>query len=103
MATPAQLVIRSRNKEIVRFWNRARFRRLAAMLELTEGELGEMAYCTPAYLRKYIKENKFHAAVAGHLENIERYTLESRLGCKFEKGTGQDIMFRKIKEGQTCD
>lgn len=97
--TPAQVVIRSRNDEIVRSWNRARFRRLAQILNLTEGELADMAYIVPIQFRRHMKENKFPAAVAGHLENIERWVKASKLGVRFKKGTAQDIILKqKVSE-----
>lgn len=104
MPTPAQLIIRSRNKELVESWNRGRFRRLADILEMTEGELADMAYMNPIQLRTALKSNTFPAAVAGHLENIERYIKASRLGVRFEKGTAQDeVLKTKVKTLKTED
>lgn len=102
--TPAQRVIKSRNDEIVRGWNRARFRRLASILEVTEAELGEMAYLPTFQLRQHLRANKFSAPVAGHLENIERYAKASRLKVRFEKGTAQDMVLQeKIKEAEETE
>lgn len=99
--TPAQRIIRSRNKEIADAWNRARFRRLAQILELTEGELADMAYIPSLSFKSYMRANRFPEAVAGHLENIERYVKASRLGVRFKHGTAQDIILkRKIEELQ---
>jgi hypothetical protein len=68
------------------------------ILEMTEGELYRMAYGAPLNLRRHLKENRFPAAIAGHLENIEQWVLNSRLGERF-KPTAQDIMLnRKAKE-----
>lgn len=64
-------------------------------LELTEPELGEMAYVQSTALRGYLKKNMFPPPVAGHLENIERWMLMSKLGIKFKKGTAQDIVLKK--------
>lgn len=97
--TPSQQVIRSRNAEIARKWTRARFRRLAFALELTDGELGDMAYINPSQLRKYLKDNKFPAPIAGHLENIERYFEERVMRTRTDGPTGQEmILFQKAKE-----
>jgi len=97
--TPAQHLIRSRNKEIVGNWNRPRFRRLAMILEMTEGELSEMVFMAPVILRKALKENKFPPPIAGHLENIERWVRASRLGVRFKKPTAQDeVLMGKLKE-----
>jgi hypothetical protein len=97
--TPAEHLIQSRNDEIVSKWNRARFRRLAMILNMTEGELNRMAYGSPFYLRRWLKDNKFPAAVAGHLENIERWVLQSRLKARFDFPTAQDeILQQKVKE-----
>lgn len=91
--TPAQHVIRSKNKEIWRSWNRARFRRLAKLLQVTEGELADMAYINGNAFSSYIRDNQFPMPVAGHLENIERYFLAKRVGETFED-TGQDYVLK---------
>ena len=71
------------------------------ILEITEGELGDMAYAPPISLRANLKKNVFPAAVAGHLENIERWVKQSRLGVRFATPTAQDQILReKVKELQ---
>jgi len=68
---------------------------LAQILELTEGELADMAYIPQAQLRNYLRTNSFPMAVAGHLENIERWVKSSRLGVRFQRGTAQDIVLQE--------
>lgn len=68
------------------------------MLELTEGELGDMAYSPPSLLKRYLKANKFPDAVAGHLENIERWVKQSRLRIKLPPTAQDQILHDKVKE-----
>ena len=92
--TPVEHLIQSKNDEIVSKWNRARFRRLAMVLNLTETELHRMAYGLPIHLRDHLKKNRFPAPIAGHLENIEQWALHSKLGERF-KPTAQDIILQQ--------
>lgn len=64
------------------------------MLKITEGELGDMAYIPNKSLNVHLRDNSFPPAVAGHLENIERYLLSKRIGLLFED-TGQDYVLRE--------
>lgn len=54
-----------------------------------------MAYIPQAQLRNYLRTNSFPMAVAGHLENIERWVKSSRLGVRFQRGTAQDIVLQE--------
>ena len=95
MTTPAQHIIRSKNDEITRGWNRARFRRLAQALKLTDQELGELAYAQSVNLSRYLKENRFPPPIAGHLHNIEAWAKNHLFGVPFQGDrTAQDIILQ---------
>ena len=58
-------------------WTAHRFRRLAAALQLTTGELGALLRLRPHQTEGYLKKNSFPPTVELHLTMVERTVLPS--------------------------